>query len=89
MSSRIEWQWQDAGSGPGHMQRVIVHDNPEPAVETPAAEVEQSPWAKFLKHCHGCPDCGFGKTRCPLAEELWWAYLDARPALGAGIKPPP
>lgn len=65
--SRIKWQWRDEGSGPGHMQKVIVHD--------PAGQAE---YKAFMDHCQLCPDCGFGQTRCPAAERMWEAWKAAR-----------
>jgi hypothetical protein len=54
---------QDSGSTFGHLR---------PATPTQIA------YRTFYNHSLACPDCGFGKTRCDKAEELWRAYKNAQ-----------
>lgn len=70
MGHRIEWQWRDAGSGPGHMQRVIVHDEVE--------EDAQTAFRDFLVHSVGCAGCKGPTGPCPLGVALGRAYRIAR-----------
>ncbi|MGW0820104.1 hypothetical protein [Streptomyces sp. NPDC002845] len=62
--SRIEWQWRDEGSGPGHMQRVSVHDEDD---VTRARRVLRA-------HLAACSACTGPEQWCPASERLYAAY---------------
>jgi hypothetical protein len=75
--SRVEWQWQDAGSGPGHMQRVLVHDAAAPQ------NLVQTAYRCLLTHCVACPTCrsvdedGWANGECDEARWLYRAWRSA------------
>ncbi|MEV6593453.1 hypothetical protein [Streptomyces acidicola] len=67
--SRVEWQWRDSGSGPGHMQRVIVHE--------PLNAVQEA-FRQWLTHAAGCRVCRVDEARCERGQRLQAAYREAR-----------
>lgn len=70
MAHRTEWQWRDAGSGPGHMQRVIVYDDAE--------DDAQTTFRAYLIHTVGCATCRGETGPCRLGKQLGDAYRKAR-----------
>lgn len=60
---------RDAGSGPGHMQRVASSGVYSRVTNT---------YREFMGHSLGCDDCEYGETRCDTAKELWAAYIAAK-----------
>lgn len=67
MGHRIEWQWRDSGSGPGHMQRVITYD------EDPVSKAR-----KLLRaHLEVCGTCA-PDSWCEASDRLYAAYQRAR-----------
>ncbi|MFE9765133.1 hypothetical protein ACFYPC_11460 [Streptomyces sp. NPDC005808] len=63
------WQWEDSGSGPGHMQKVA---------DNGTCNRVQAAYRAYLDHSVACEGCGHGETRCPTADELWRAYRAAQ-----------
>lgn len=62
------WQWQDAGSGPGHMQ----------AVSTTKAMRADAAYRAFLDHAQSCKDsCSIG-VNCSEAAALQRTWRDAK-----------
>jgi hypothetical protein len=84
MASRVEWQWQDAGSGPGHMQRVVVYD------ETPTVDPALAAYRRLIDHGLRCRTCrttdadGWANSTC---DEARWLYRAWRVARGGPSAP--
>lgn len=68
--SGARWEYRDAGSGFGHMQRV--GDAGEYAAHTRTQEAYRA----YLGHRAACLGCG--ETGCTTADELWQAYTQAQ-----------
>jgi len=68
MSMRVEWQWQDAGSAAGHMQKVAIHQDDH---------VGESEFRRWIAHCAACTDCKFTEG-CERSLALQQAYEAAR-----------
>ncbi|MDH6214356.1 hypothetical protein [Streptomyces pseudovenezuelae] len=66
--SRPGWAFVNAGSGPGHLQRV-----PSNAQFTRV----QRAYRAYIDHSRDCPNCAFDTTSCDVAEELWRTYVAA------------
>lgn len=66
--SAARWEYRDAGSGFGHMQRV--GDAGEYAADARSKEA-------FRAHLdHGTTCSGCGEIACTTAVQLWQAYQD-------------
>ncbi|MFD8967271.1 hypothetical protein ACFV0C_20135 [Streptomyces sp. NPDC059568] len=66
--SATAWQWRDGGSGPGHLQRVLVVVNGRFLAEYNA----------WLAHTQECATCSGADGRCENGRTLWTTYTDAR-----------
>jgi len=68
--SAARWEYQDAGSGFGHMQRV------GDAGEYAAYTTSQKAYRAYQDHGLDCVVCA--ETQCARADELWQAYTQAQ-----------
>jgi hypothetical protein len=64
----VVWQWQDAGSGAGHMQAVYEAAEPDAGPGRP----------EFVRHTRSCPECRTAATDCGEAARLKSVYRAAR-----------
>lgn len=63
-------QWQDAGSGPGHMQTVSV---------TKAMRADAA-YREFLAHTGGCEESCPAGVNCDEAAVLYRRWIDLKTA---------
>ncbi|MFE0383931.1 hypothetical protein ACFW1F_07575 [Streptomyces bungoensis] len=66
--SRSDWQYVDAGSGVGHLQRMASN-----------AEYNriQAAYRAYIDHCRNCATCAVDSGLCTTAGTLWTAYREA------------